>query len=186
MFPWVFENLEFVKTKFKRIHNRNSFSFFKFLQNWKKNIFTLCWLYFFNLFQEHLEPIWYQSTIFWNNSWLFKATLDSHGTSLLFLEPEVTFTIPWVKKTEFPGYICTFLLLWHVKMSLTWSGVIFSSLTNKRTRCFDMIIRFHASPLLFIAYVNFEDKIMHKQSFVGESIQNWIFSMQILTTLTPE
>ena len=71
-------------------------------------------------------------------------------------------------------------------MSLTWSGVIFSSLTNKRTRCFDMIIRFHASPLLFIAFLNFEDKIMHKQSSVGESIQDWRFSMHILTTLTPE
>ena len=62
----------------------------------------------------------------------------------------------------------------------------FFSLTNKRTRCFDMIIRFHASPLLFIASVNFEEKIMHKQISVGESIQNWRFSMHILTTLTPE
>ena len=124
MFPWVFEILNSLKQNLKDsiiVILLVSLNFFKI----EKNIFTLCWLYFFNLFQEHLEPIWYQFTIFGNNSWLFKATLDSHGTSLLFLEPEVTFTIPWVKKTEFPGYICTFLLLWHVKMSLTWPRVIF-------------------------------------------------------------
>ena len=67
---------------------------------------------------------------------------------------------------------------------MVW-GYFFFFPTNKRTRCFDMIIRFHASPLLFIASVNFEDKIMHKQSSVGESIQNWRFSMHILTTLIP-
>ena len=96
MFSWFFENLESVKTKFKRIQSiivlLVSLNFFKI----KKKSYCVN----FNLFQEHLEPIWYQSTIFWNNSWLLKATLDSPGTSLLFLKPEVTFTIYSVGKKD--------------------------------------------------------------------------------------